>query len=716
MRSSHATKAQSRWSNRRHSISEGEADHVSLQNVARCNNNTSNNNNINSKYNSALKKRRSIQLNESFASAKEFVQSMKMDYVRDHAEDFDWEYTEAQTETPDPPANTLEPQAPHEQEKPAWETLLDTFMSKEETTPSLDPAAFHKYLMASSDNSTSSKTFQENLSHFTGEWECTDHLDNSSPHNEGRLKRKWRLLYEYLGGDFKDSDLDSERIMWSTFQELFESTSLSSLHYSETSKKTLAEYQGGVLNGTLLSYTCRHQPPLDVVKMLVDASPETLVLANNNAFTPISYMFETMIHYLETTDNALDDDIMWEQFISMFEIVQDTIYAPDLVQMSCRERGDTLLHHVVWHGSPPLFVIDALLDASPDAVLSRNSYDSTPLHFAVQLKLPLQIVSRLLEADTAKKTLTSTDVDGCTPLHLACQHGVALDLVHLYAVTHDEGRDVLAALLNADETKEALNMKDSQGKTPLFHAIEKGLSTDTVTLLIESSSVETVENLLRIIIGCPRRRFYRSSSSFGDSQHRATTSSKASSQNYLSQHSHHGSFHDLEIQDVSLRYFPCLAKVISTNREFQLLLNSRASDRIFTAVMMADFYVYALLIIGFSFASDTAVRSWSGSTDGDCPWYNLLYILSAYLLGRELFQLRSQGMNWLIDAWNWLDITNIILVALSASLMKSGDESSTIRYLVMTTGAVVWLMMLSFLRVTFLPFSVFVNGVKNVSA
>ena len=36
-------------------------------------------------------------------------------------------------------------------------------------------------------------------------------------------------------------------------------------------------------------------------------------------------------------------------------------------------------------------------------------------------------------------------------------------------------------------------------------------------------------------------------------------------------------------------------------RHYQLLLSSRASDRIFTAIMMLDFYVYTLLIVGFSY-------------------------------------------------------------------------------------------------------------------
>ena len=131
--------------------------------------------------------------------------------------------------------------------------------------------------------------------------------------------------------------------------------------------------------------------------------------------------------------------------------------------------------------------------------------------------------------------------------------------------------------------------------------------------------------------------------------------------------------------------------------------------------MMLDFYVYTLLIVGFSYLSDTAFRFWSGSSNHiDSYWDNILYALCAYLLMREAIQARNEGMNWLIDLWNWLDMTNIVLVAMSVTLMRSDSESMTTRYLVMITGAIVWMMMLSFLRLTFLPFSVFVNEVINI--
>ena len=554
--------------------------------------------------------------------------------------------------------------------------------------------------------------FEEDNKEEESLYKTTDSRSQGKPKGEDQqVERQWTTLYNYLGGDtFYKSDPypANETIDWPAFEDAFMSTSTSMHQYSESSRKSIADLRGGVLKGTLLSYVCCRQPPASVIRMLIQASPETLVLSNSESFTPLLYIFEEIMHQLEDihSDTSTDEyDLRWDDVMTFLELVKDhTHYTSELLQMTRGEAENTIIHHLMMIDSTPLFVVKDFLSTYPDSVLLRNANGATPLHLAAQQNMSPEIVSALLKKDKGKATLTITDAKGCTPLHLACIHGVTVDILH--STSDDISRSVIEMLLYEDYNKEALNMKDNLNRTPLMHAIMNGLSTEVVSLLLEASSEETVEKLLRIIIGMPlRERRVHGSDLPG---FRETNSSK-SGQSY-------DHFFESQIQDVSLRYFPCLAVEISANRHYQLLLSSRASDRIFTAIMMLDFYVYTLLIVGFSYLSDTAFRFWSGSSNQiDSYWDNILYALCAYLLMREAIQARNEGMNWLIDLWNWLDMTNIVLVAMSVTLMRSDSESMTTRYVVMITGAIVWMMMLSFLRLTFLPFSVFVNGVINVS-
>ena len=601
--------------------------------------------------------------------------------------------------------------AGEEEYKSSWETLLETI--GDPVINGMDSADYEEHLKLTSKKFLRMDGALTRMKDLKSGWEIKENPLEAEEMDNDPLTRQWNALYNCLGGE-NYFDINSrsrsyyvtKKIDWNTFEEKFMSTSISMHQYSEASRQAVADFQGGILKGTLLSYVCLRKPPTSVIQMLIKASPETLIKANKDSFTPLSYIFDQIMHHFEVMGNDTSSgeaDLVWDSIMTLLELIQDyDQYISELFQMTYGENENTLIHHLMLKDSIPLFVVKGFLKAYPHSVLLRNTNGATALHLAAQRNIPHDIVSALLKGDKGKIPLILTDADGCTPLHLACIHGVAVDILN--SANGDISRFIIELLLREDMKKEAVNIKDNLSRTPLIHAITKGLSSEVVSMLLESSSEETVEKLLRIIIGLPLRERRKRGGGF---QFRDTNSSKS------------GSSHDIvfeaQIQDVSLRYFSCLAKEISTNRRYQMLLNSRASDRIFTALMMLDFYVYTLLIIGFTCLSDTAFRSWSGSPNHiDSPWDNILYTLCFYLFVREAIQAKNEGMNWLVDPWNWLDMANIVLVVMSVTLMRSDSESMTTRYIVMITGAIVWTMMLSFLRLTFLPFSVFVNGVINV--
>ena len=70
---------------------------------------------------------------------------------------------------------------------------------------------------------------------------------------------------------------------------------------------------------------------------------------------------------------------------------------------------------------------------------------------------------------------------------------------------------------------------------------------------------------------------------------------------------------------------------------------------------------------------------------------------------------------WL-DKWNWIDLTTSSLVVASAIKFLQNDESMQNDYLLITTGFFQFVLLISYLKKTFFPFSKFVSGVIKVSS
>jgi ankyrin repeat protein len=137
-------------------------------------------------------------------------------------------------------------------------------------------------------------------------------------------------------------------------------------------------------------------------------------------------------------------------------------------------------------------------------------------------------------------------------------------------------------------------------------------------------------------------------------------------------------------------------------------------------LLMMDFYFYSAWISTFGFAafhalSEETERRTTGSILA-------MLFLTLYFIARELIELRRSGKRYVKDVWNWVDQGAIVLVMVTgirfltgAELVNDGEVTNSFQRAIMSTGALLMLSFVGYLKTTFLPFSNFVGGVMQVS-
>jgi hypothetical protein len=91
-----------------------------------------------------------------------------------------------------------------------------------------------------------------------------------------------------------------------------------------------------------------------------------------------------------------------------------------------------------------------------------------PLHWACSGSPPLQVVQALL--DVYPSASHKTDLEGSTPLHFATHYAAPIAVMELLLQAYPR----------------AIKMQDKYGRTPLYHAVEKSLSIDVIKLLVQA--------------------------------------------------------------------------------------------------------------------------------------------------------------------------------------------------------------------------------------
>mmetsp|Transcript_12465 Transcript_12465/g.26922 ORF Transcript_12465/g.26922 Transcript_12465/m.26922 type:complete len:833 (-) Transcript_12465:1491-3989(-) len=147
---------------------------------------------------------------------------------------------------------------------------------------------------------------------------------------------------------------------------------------------------------TPLHLACRNCPPLDIVNMLLTASPRTVELADSFGWLPLHY--------------ACANEASEEVLVMLAEQYPTS-------KTSVDKRKRTPLHFALGHTDRPANVATVVLLSGTGAALMADENGMLPLHYACAYGATEQALRVLTDENI--QTITATDNRGRTPLHFA---------------------------------------------------------------------------------------------------------------------------------------------------------------------------------------------------------------------------------------------------------------------------------------------------------
>jgi len=166
-------------------------------------------------------------------------------------------------------------------------------------------------------------------------------------------------------------------------------------NHSAEDARAAAERRGDY-ETTPLHLACRNCPPLDIVTMLLTASPRTVELADSFGWLPLHY--------------ACANEASEEVLVMLAEQYPTS-------KTSVDKRKRTPLHFALGHTERPANVATVVLLSGTGAALMPDENGMLPLHYACAYGATEQAL-RVLTDDNIQ-TITATDNRGRTPLHFA---------------------------------------------------------------------------------------------------------------------------------------------------------------------------------------------------------------------------------------------------------------------------------------------------------
>lgn len=135
-----------------------------------------------------------------------------------------------------------------------------------------------------------------------------------------------------------------------------------------------------------------------------------------------------------------------------------------------------------------------LAAATPDKLRVLNDYGRTPLHYAVELGAPEELILELIRL--APFQVRIRDSAGETPLHLGCQFGITL--LSVYAILHADNNNAAAA---GQPAVWALRNKDQQTPLETLEIPNKAMK------LVKNSTTKAVKAFEKVKQAAQRRRW-----------------------------------------------------------------------------------------------------------------------------------------------------------------------------------------------------------------
>jgi len=351
--------------------------------------------------------------------------------------------------------------------------------------------------------------------------------------------------------------------------------------------------------------------------------------------------------------------------VSLDEILELLNDGPDDV-MKKDHNGRLPIHRACFKGQS-FEVIDALIKAYPDGLKVQDNDGWLPIHEACANGQSFEVIDALIKA--YPDGLKVRDGDGRMPIHVACARG------------HDEqGFDVIEALIN--KYPEALGKHDSDGRTPFEWDYKESCG---------GYFKEFVQHLF------PARGADAENEEEKDRRHkRILTHCK----NYV---------------PVDILRIGFLDEKTLKSHSFTEWLNGMLCRRSVVFMMVLELYLHMAWIYTFVSAS----YRYFVESDEPLGWRpTALLVFAAMFLLEETSQfirlhVTGELLHYCTNWWNWIDVATCVMVIVSAVRFLDEDSSIDGR-LLMTTGCLQSLLLLSYLKKTFFPFSKFVSGVIKI--
>lgn len=253
-------------------------------------------------------------------------------------------------------------------------------------------------------------------------------------------------------------------------------------------------------NNTPLHWIVMHQPPADVVEVLIRNAPGTLRMKNSIGWLPLQFacLHGASLEVLDLLVQACPESVD-------MEATNFGDKPSQLLQEWAHHHGGQdhifLLHKAILRGfSTPL--VKLLLEAFPDSCLTRDIRGNIPLHYACSCSSvhSLEIVIMLLQA--CLESYSAIDNYGRTPSCLFAKvssekNDQGMMLLHRYAA-YSKALDVHSFHFVFHAHPESVLTPDSHGMLPFHHAC-----------LNEASSVDTLMSVLTLfpesIVNCKQQ-------------------------------------------------------------------------------------------------------------------------------------------------------------------------------------------------------------------
>ncbi|KAK1737725.1 ankyrin repeat domain-containing protein [Skeletonema marinoi] len=388
-------------------------------------------------------------------------------------------------------------------------------------------------------------------------------------------------------------------------------------------------------------------------------------------------------------------------------------------------------------------VIDALIKAYPDGLKVPTSKGQLPIHLACANGQSIEVIDALIKI-AYPFCLFEWDGDGRLPIHLACANGQSFEVIHAlikefpsilkqldqrrrlpihWACANGQSFEVIDALIK--EYPDGLGKSDTDGKTPFEWDYEESCG---------GHFKEFIQNLSSRL----DKHWEDDLKTYDERKKKARMQaiSVASMLNifsgyavddkdlYNNNHLPHYSLHLPPYEGILTHcknYVPLdilrigfLDEKTLESHSFTEWLNGMLCKRNVVFMMVLELYLHMAWIYTFVSAS----HIYFVKSDELLGWRpTALLIFAAMFLLEEMSQfirLFVTGellhyMNW----WNWIDVVTCVMVIVSAARFLDEDSSIDGR-LLMTTGCFQSLLLLSYLKKTFFPFSKFVSGVIKI--